>query len=112
MRALSKILKLAAFAVALLLAVAAGSARAADAPKGGAPSPSDEGWQNVQTQMVEPGEGFEAKNLVGVAYGFIWVMVAGFVVTVWRRADRIDKEIAALRAQIDAKTKKQGAAAK
>jgi len=99
--------QLAAIAGLLLLCLAA-TARAADAPKTG-PAGDNEGWQNVQTQMVQPGEGFEAKSLVGAAYGFIWLMVAGFVVTVWRRADRIDKEIDALRAQVAAKQKPAGA---
>lgn len=86
------------FALALL---AAPTLRADEEKKTG----GEGGWQPVQTQMVQPGESFEAKNLVAVAYGFIWVMVAGFVYTVWRRADRLEKEIEALRAQVKAKEK-------
>ena len=87
-----------------LLLLAALPARAEDLP---AAAPKGDGdWQPVQTQMIAPGESFEAKNLVGAAYGFIWVMVAGFVFTVWRRADRLEKEIELLRAQVQAKSGK------
>jgi len=91
-------------ALSLVVALCAlpSAAIAADAPA--AAAPKDDGWQAVNTQMVQPGESFEAKNLVGVAYGFIWVMVAGFVVSVWRRAGRIDREIESLRAQIKQKS--------
>ena len=83
-----------------LVLLAALPAQAEDAPKTG----GEGDWQPVQTQMVQPGESFEAKNLVAAAYGFIWVMVAGFVFTVWRRADRLEKEIEALRAQVKHKS--------
>ena len=92
----SLLVALGLFAVTLL---AAPALRADDEKKTG----GDGEWQSVQTQMVQPGESFEAKNLVAVAYGFIWVMVAGFVFTVWRRADRLEKEIEALRAQVKEK---------
>ena len=69
---------------------------------------TDDGWQPVTTQMVQAGEGFEANKLVGAAYGFIWLVVAFFVFTIWRRADGIDKEIVALRAKISAKQKQGG----
>ena len=93
-------------ALSLVVALCAlpSAAIAADAPAAAAAKPTDDGWQAVNTQMVQPGESFEAKNLVGVAYGFIWVMVAGFVVSVWRRAGRIDREIESLRAQIKQKS--------
>ena len=91
-------------ALPLLVALCAlpAAALAADAPA--AAAAKDDGWQAVNTQMVQPGESFAATNLVGAAYGFIWVMVAGFVFSVWRRAGRIDHEIESLRAQIKQKS--------
>ena len=41
------------------------------------------------------------RRLVGAAYGFIWVMVAGFVFTVWRRTDLVERDIEVLRSRID-----------
>src|SRR4051812_23984139 len=89
--------------LALLACLAAAVPARAEDPPAAAPAGGNE-WQPVQTQMIQPGESFEAKNLVAAAYGFIWLMVAGFVFTVWRRADRLEKEIEALRAQVKQKT--------
>lgn len=57
------------------------------------------GWQNVtqQDQLIQMGESFRATHLVAAAYGFIWLMVALFVYSVWRRSARLEKEIKALR---------------
>ena len=89
------------FALALLLTLLIPAATAF--AQAGANKPGEDGWQAVQTQMVQPGESFQATDLVGAAYGFIWVMVAGFTFTVWRRAGRLEKEIEALRAQVKEK---------
>jgi len=88
----------------LLFGAPAASAQAAGAAK-------DEGWQPVDgtpTMMQPRGESIPAATLVGVAYGFIWVMVAGFVLTVWVRQSRVDREITELRARI-AEAEKRGA---
>lgn len=61
----------------------------------------EDGWESVQTQMVMPGEGFAGNQLVAAAYGFIWLMVAGFVWTVWRRTEALQKEMDALRARVE-----------
>ena len=91
-----------------LLLLAAPVVRAEDpptpTPAAGTPAAGDGDWQPMKTQMLVPGESYEATTLVRAAYGFIWVMVAGFVFTVWRRAGRLDKEIESLRAQIKQKT--------
>lgn len=57
------------------------------------------GWQNVtqQDQLIQMGESFRATHLVAAAYGFIWLMVALFVYSVWRRGARLEKEIKSLR---------------
>ena len=101
---------LALFLAASTLARADGTAPPAPAAPVQA-AKGDGDWVPMTTQMIQPGESFEAKNLVAVAYGFIWVMVAGFVLTVWRRADRLEKEIEALRAQVKAHAQKSGGAA-
>ena len=61
----------------------------------------EDGWESVQTQMVMPGEGFAGNQLVAAAYGFIWLMVAGFVWTVWRRTEALQKEMDGLRARVE-----------
>ena len=64
---------------------------------------SDDGWEAVNGQMVQPGEGFKANGLVAAAYGFIWLMVAGFVMTVWMRTESVERDLERLRKQIETK---------
>ena len=100
---------LAGVALLLLAALPAGAEDApapTPNPNPSAPAARSGDWQPMQTQMLQPGESYEATHLVSGAYGFIWVMVAGFVLTVWRRADRLEKEIQALRAQVRIKAGK------
>jgi CcmD family protein len=68
----------------------------------GAGGKKDGEWENVPAGMMmqPPGESIPASTLVGVAYGFIWVMVAGFVVSVWRRQQRLEQEIDELRRRL------------
>lgn len=93
--------RLRALLLPLLLFVVAATAHAqSDAAKEKNQKDS-EGWESVNTQMVMPGEGYKASNLVAVAYGFIWVMVAGFVFAVWRRTEAVERETQALRKRIE-----------
>ncbi|SRR5579883_1435537 len=66
------------------------------------PADNGEGWEQVNGQMMQPGESIPASTLVGAAYGFIWVMVAGFVYSVWRRTTAVERDLASLRARIAA----------
>ena len=63
--------------------------------------PGDDGWEAVNGQMVQPGEGFKANSLVAGAYGFIWLMVAGFVFSVWMRTESVERELERLKRQIE-----------
>ena len=89
-----------AFAVILLLGPALAYAQAPGEAADGA------GWEKVNGAMIQPGEGFQANHLVAAAYAFIWLMVAGFVLTVWLRTDAVEREVFALRRQIDDRAKK------
>jgi len=58
-------------------------------------------WETVNSgMMVAPGESIPATHLVAAAYGFIWLMVLAFVLTVWRRSAAIEQQIADLHARI------------
>lgn len=72
----------------------------------GAEGKKDGEWENVPAGMMmqPPGESIPASTLVGSAYGFIWLMVAGFVVTVWRRQQRLEQEIDELRRRLPPET--------
>ena len=58
-------------------------------------------WQDADLRpMMGSGEQFQSTALVTVAYAFIWVMVTGFVVTVWLRSRRLGRELADLERRI------------
>jgi hypothetical protein len=56
--------------------------------------------------MKTRGEGFQSSTLVAAAYGFIWVMVCGFVVSVWLRGRKVERELADLEQRIARSGKK------
>lgn len=89
---------------ALLLVLAAAPPALAQAPAAG------EKWEaaSLGSHMVQPGEtGYSSPTLVSVAYGFIWVMVTGFVGAVWLRGRRVERELADLEQRL-AKRVKEG----
>jgi hypothetical protein len=87
-------------ALAFALAAAAPLAARADIPR--EPPPPSSEWESVNAAMLQPGETIPASSLVATAYGFIWLMVCGFLYLAWRRADRIEGEIEELRRKIAA----------
>jgi hypothetical protein len=95
-----------AIVLALLLVSWSGVARA------GEEKPPERGaWESVDLspdmrKMTLPGEGFQSNTLVAVAYGFIWVMLCGFVVSVWMRGRKVEREMAELSERIARGAKK------
>ena len=63
--------------------------------------PPEEGWEKVTGPMVQPGESLPASRLVAAAYGFIWLMVAGYVLSVWHRTRAVEREVEALRRRVE-----------
>lgn len=45
---------------------------------------------------VPPGEQIPAINLVGAAYGFVWVLLLGYVWSISRRLRQVESELTAL----------------
>jgi CcmD family protein len=74
--------------LALFAAMPAGTAVLAQ-PK---PSPDE----FVPLDEVPPEEQIPAINLVAAAYGFVWIVVVGYVWSLGRRLQRAEAEIAAL----------------
>jgi CcmD family protein len=71
------------------------------------PAAGDSGWQDADLRPMQgKGEGFQSTTLITVGYAFIWVMVAGFVVTVWARSRRLSREIEELERRIEAAGKR------
>jgi CcmD family protein len=58
------------------------------------PKPSADEF--VPLDEVPPEEQIPAINLVAAAYGFVWIVVVGYVWSLGRRLQRAESEIAAL----------------
>ena len=78
-----------AFLIVVALSVAAPCATASAMQ----PPPQSE---FVPVEDVPPGEQIPAINLVGAAYGFVWVMLLGYVWSIGRRLRTVESEITAL----------------
>ena len=50
----------------------------------------------LPVQDVPPGEQIPAINLVGAAYGFVWVLLLGYVWSIGRRLQQVESELTAL----------------
>ena len=59
------------------------------------------GWQQVNGDMLARGESIPASRLVGAAYGFLFVAIVVWVVSVARRARRLEDEVAALQKKLE-----------
>ena len=72
------------------------------------PAPPSDKWEPVSGMNIQaPGESIPASGLVGGAYAFIWLMVAGFVATVWWRQASVTRELADLQKKIAAADKQR-----
>ena len=58
------------------------------------PQPSPDEF--VPMEEVPPEEQIPAINLVAAAYGFVWIVVVGYVWSLGRRLQKAETEIAAL----------------
>jgi uncharacterized membrane protein len=67
------------------------------------PAKDAQGWQQVNGDMMQKGESIPAARLVGAAYGFIFAAVAVWVLSVARRARRLEDEVEALKKKIQAR---------
>jgi hypothetical protein len=64
-----------------------------------------EGYEKVDSDMMQKGESIPANRLVGAAYGFIFAAIVVYVVSVVSRGRRVEDEIDALMRKLDAKGK-------
>jgi CcmD family protein len=74
----------------LLLGLVAFGPREASAQ----PQPSADEF--VPVAEAPPGEQIPAMNLVGAAYGFVWVVLVGYVWTLGRRMSQAERDLAEL----------------
>ncbi len=77
---------------------AGGIALAQEAPKKDA-----EGYEQVNGDMMQPGESIPAARLVGGAYGFICLAIVVWVATVALRSRRLEDDVDELKRKLAAK---------
>lgn len=58
------------------------------------PTPSPDEFQPISE--VPPGEQIPAMNLVGAAYGFVWLALVGYVWSLGRRLQKTETDLARL----------------
>lgn len=88
--------------LAILSIVGVASIGTADEPPASQPPVASDEWRDADLQaMVAPGESFRSTTMVAIAYTFIWLMVLGFVASVWLRLRQVDRELADLRRRIE-----------
>ena len=72
---------------------------AAAAP-GQPPSAAQEGFVPVD-QLPKPQDTMPAARLVAIAYAFVWVMLFGYVVSIWRRLSTVERELQSVSRRIE-----------
>jgi CcmD family protein len=82
------------FCRALFVAVLLMAAPVAPVVFAAQPKPSADEF--VPMEEVPPEEQIPALNLVAAAYGFVWIVVVGYVWSLGRRLQKAEGEIAAL----------------
>ena len=82
------------FCRALLVAALLTAAPVAPVAFAAQPQPSADEF--VPMEEVPPEEQIPAINLVAAAYGFVWIVVVGYVWSLGRRLQKAESEIAAL----------------
>ncbi len=95
MNSISKLRRL--LAVVILL-VACWSVVPAAAQTQPPPSPAQEGF--VPIDQLKPKEELPAAPLVMAAYSVAWLVIFGYVWSIWRRLNQVEQEIASVRQRV------------
>jgi CcmD family protein len=85
----------------LLVAIALCSVAVASARQQPPPSAAQEGFVPVD-QLPKPQDTMPAAPLVATAYAFVWVMLFGYVVSIWRRLSTVERELESVSRRIGA----------
>jgi CcmD family protein len=87
---------LAAVLLAIVLASPPIHAQQQQPPPGSTPSAAQEGFVPVGRLPAQQQETIPAARLVAIAYGFVWVMLLGYLWSIWNRLSRVEREIASI----------------
>jgi CcmD family protein len=64
------------------------------------PTPAQEGFQPIENFPAE--EQLPAARFVMTAYAVAWIVVFGYLYSIWRRLGRVEQEIAAVGRRVEA----------
>ena len=64
------------------------------------PSAAQEGFVPVD-QLPKPQDTMPAAPLVATAYAFVWLMLFGYIVSIWRRLTAVERELQSVSRRID-----------
>jgi CcmD family protein len=95
-RTLGKVQRLVALVILCVTCVAVVPASAQSQPPGS--SPAQEGF--VPIDQLQPREELPAAPFLMAAYSVAWLVIFGYVWSLWRRLSQVEDEIAAVRQQI------------
>jgi CcmD family protein len=86
----------------LVLIVVGGAAwtSAEQQPPPNQPTAAQEGFVPVD-QLPKPQDTMPAARLVAIAYAFVWVMLFGYVVSIWRRLSTVERELQSVSRRIE-----------
>ena len=62
---------------------------------------SQDGFVPV-SRAAQPQDTIPAARLVAIAYGFAWVMLAGYLLSIWKRLGTVEREMQAVSRRIGA----------
>jgi CcmD family protein len=68
------------------------------------PSPAQEGF--VPIDQIQPKEQLPAAPLVMAAYAAAWLVIFGYVWSIWRRLSQVEQEIASLTQRVAGATRR------
>jgi CcmD family protein len=88
--------------LALILVLAAPLAAQQQPPAPKAPQAAQDGFVPVDAP-VSPQDVMPAPRLVAIAYGFIWVVIFGYVWSVRSRLSRVERELEAVSRRVPAR---------
>ena len=98
-----------AVATAIVAVLLIGGPVSAQQPPPKAPAAAQDGFVPVDSPIA-PEDAMPAPRLVAIAYGFIWLVFFGYLLSLKTRLSSVEKEIAAVRASLpsDARSAKEG----
>ena len=82
--------------VATLLSCSTGAGIAAAQPSGAPGQPPAAQGEFVPVNELPPADQLRAAPLLITAYAFVWVAVLFYVWTIWRRLNKVEKDMQAL----------------